>query len=120
MKKNPNQSANEFYNEHHSTENYYKILGNFCITDGVKNIADQEECYWLIDIILSYQFYLKFRVEEFQVWKLKRIKNEKLKLTATDGNENILVTQTIQFSDFFFDELTIWKESNILLLPSEH
>ncbi|GEM52760.1 hypothetical protein EB1_25500 [Empedobacter brevis NBRC 14943 = ATCC 43319] len=118
--KNPSISANEFYNEFLGTESYYPYMFGIILTDGVKTIADEEKCYWFMDCITSYQFETKFKKEEFQVWKIERVKDTKFKLSATDGNNNILIIQNIEFSDFFFSEFTIWKEGNVLLLPSEH
>lgn len=118
--KNPNISANEFYQDFIGTENYYKYLFGLLLTDGVKAVADEEKCYWFLDAIVSYQFETKLKKEEFQVWKIERIEDTRFKLSATNGNKKILVTQDIEFSDFFFNEFTIWKEGNILLLPSEH
>ena len=37
-----------------------------------------------------------------------------------DGNKNVLYTQEIHYTDFPLDEITIWVEGNIVLLPSEH
>jgi len=118
--KNPNISANEFYNEFMGTECYYSYMFGILLTDGVKTIADQEECYWFLDCIASYQFEEKFRKEEFQVWKIERVNDTQFKLSATDGNNKVLATQDIESSDFFFNEFTIWKEDKVLLLPSEH
>ncbi|WP_291882180.1 DUF6876 family protein [Chryseobacterium sp.] len=118
--KNPGISANEFYNHLSGTEQYYTYFFGFVFTDGVKIIAEEEQCFWLIDCIVSYQLSEKFRQEEFQVWKLERVKETQFRLTATDGNNKVLATQDIPFSDFFFNEFTIWKEGNVLLLPIEH
>ena len=111
--KNPNISANEFYDHFIGTENYYKYPFGILLTD-------EEKCYWFLDAIASYQFETKLKREEFQVWKIQRIKGTRFKLSATNGNNKVLVTQDIEFSDFFFNEFTIWKESNVLLLPNEH
>ena len=118
--KNPGISANEFYNHFKGTEQYYTYFFGFVFTDGIKTIAEEEKCFWFIDCIVSYQLSEKFRKEEFQVWKIERIKETQFLLTATDGNNKVLVTQEIPFSDFFFSDFTIWKEGNVLLLPSEH
>jgi len=118
--KNPNMSANEFYENFVGTENYYRYLLDLLLTDGVKSVADEEQCYWFHDAIASYQFEAKFKNEEFQVWKIYRDMGNSFKLSARDGNNKVLATQDIEFSDFFFNELTIWKEGNVLLLPSEH
>ncbi|PZU13460.1 MAG: hypothetical protein DI622_14110 [Chryseobacterium sp.] len=118
--KKPDISANEFYNHFIGTENYYRYPLGLLLTDGVKAVANEEKCYWLLDAIASYQFEEKFKNQEFQVWKIQRVEETKFKLSATDGNKKILVTQDIEYSDFFFSEFTIWKEGDVLLLPSEH
>ena len=118
--KNPSISANDFYDLFIGTEQYYSYFFGFVLTDGVKTIADEEQCFWFIDCIVSYQLSEKFRKEEFQVWKIERVEETQFKLTATNGNNKVLATQEIPFSDFFFKEFTIWKEGNVLLLPSEH
>lgn len=118
--KNPTISANDFYNQFYCTEHYYAYLLGLLLTDGVKTVADEEKCYWFIDIIASYQFYEKFKNEEFQVWKIERLDGSRFQVSATDGNENELLKREIPFSDFFFQEFTIWKEGDVLLLPSEH
>lgn len=118
--KNPNISANEFYNDFTGTETYYKYLLGLLLTDGVKTVADEEHCYWFLDCIASYQLEKICGKEEFQVWKIERVEDSRFRLSATSGNNKVLITQDIEYSDFFFNELTIWKENNVLLLPSEH
>ena len=118
--KNPNISANEFYNDFIGTETYYNYLLGLLLTDGVKTVAEKENCFWFLDCIASYQLEKICGKEEFQVWKIQRIRDTTFKLTATNGNNKVLITQDIEYSDFFFNELTIWKENNVLLLPSEH
>lgn len=118
--KNSSISANDYYNHFIGTECYYAYLMGLVLTDGVKAIADEEQCYWFLDCIVSYQLEPTIKEKEFQVWKIERIEDTKFKLTATNGNNKILVSIEIPFSDFFFNEYTIWKEGNVLLLPSEH
>ena len=118
--KNPTISANEYYNHFTGTECYYSYLLGLLLTDGVKNIADEEQCYWFLDCIASYQIVDKVKKQEFQVWKVERIKDNKFELSATNGNKLVLISIEIPFSDFFFNEFTILKEGNVLLLPSEH
>lgn len=118
--KNPTTSANDFYYHFSGTESYYSYILGLILTDGVKTIADEEKCYWFLDAIASYQLEEKFKQEEFQVWKIERVKDTQFKLSVTNGNNRVLATQEIPYSDFFFSEFTIWKEGNVLLLPSEH
>lgn len=60
------------------------------------------------------------RNEEFQEWKIEKTPTEKWLLTCTDGNDNVLHKQEIGYSDFPVDSAVIWKESDVLLLSSEH
>jgi len=112
--------ANDYYQECTGTENYYKHNLAIHFTDGIKEVADKEECYWLIDVVASYST-VKFKeTNPFQVWQLKRIKGNKFKVSCEDGNENILITQNIPFSDFKYDEIKMFLVDGILMLPSEY
>ena len=114
-------NANDSLREHTCSDEYYKYNFGLVITSGCKAIADKFSCYWFLDIIASYQGQLKN--EEFQVWTLKRT-GSKATVTCTDGNDNVLKTQRIPWTDFEPDEATVWVERDsvnlIGLLPSEH
>jgi hypothetical protein len=120
MQRNAENSANDYYIEFTGTEKYFHYSVNLFLTEGIKESSINEECFWFLDIIASYQFEQKFKDESFQVWKLERIENNSFKVTATDGNDNILAVQLIPFSDFFFQGFTVWKVDNVILLPSEY
>ncbi|WP_235130095.1 DUF6876 family protein [Chryseobacterium indicum] len=62
--KNPKTSANDFYNQFTGTEHYYSYILGIVLTDGVKSVADEEQCYWFLDCIASYQTSQKFLDEE--------------------------------------------------------
>lgn len=114
--KDEHQSANEYYSQYHGTENYYR-LNDFLLTDGVFEIAGEEGCFWFLQEITLNQKNLMD--QEFQTWTLKRLCNNEFKIEATDGNNNIIYEDIIPFSDFFFQEFTIWLENRVLMLPSE-
>ena len=101
------------------TEQYYKYLAGLKLTDGVKFLADKG-CYWIIDIIASYQY--KHADKTFQVWKLTvDLEKHKGKITMAEDSEiPFLVTQNIPYTDFNLPELELWVESGVVLLPSEH
>ena len=111
-------NANDQLREYTSTDNYYTSLCGLLITDGAKALADQFECYWFLDIIASYQPQLK--EEEFQVWTLTKKEDNSALVSCTDGNDRILRTQKIPWTDFKTDTATIWVEIGVALLPSEH
>ncbi len=110
--------ANDLIEECTCTESYYKtIIKNFYHTDGVKTLCDKFECFWFLDIVVSYQPELKG--QEFQVWELER-KGNSATVICHDGNDNQLVKQEIPFTDFEPDTAVIWVEGNVALLPTEH
>lgn len=126
-------SGNESLKEYLGNDVIYKLgSSKLCYTEGVRTIAIDYESYWFLDVINSYQSNLKD--EDFQVWKIEReysfvmIENikvvvqrkDKFKVTCDDGNGTVLLTQIIPFSDFYFDEYTVWLANNIIYLPSEH
>ena len=100
------------------TENYYKHWLGIQYTDGVKYVAEEANAYWLIDAIASYQSKLKH--EPFQTWTLKGNHDKSWTLSATDGNENLLVKQEIEFSDFPLNKIDLYLSDKILMLTSEY
>lgn len=120
------------------TENWYRhgIARNVTFTDGVKFLAEKAGAFWLIDEIVFAQRNKKLRGEEFQVWKLNRkvvdspeptVKEDgswNLKpgavLTCEDGNDHVLFTKRIGFTDFPLPEVRLYFEGNVILLPTEH
>lgn len=131
------------------TESYHRsslLTDWFYHTDGVHALATQAKCFWLIDIIVSWQHAAHVRREPFQCWTLeKRLvllrpqerRGEKIPVEwvvrCTDGGngdyERDLCRQYIPSSDFPLDSLTLWVEDGtapdgtlckVLLLPSEH
>lgn len=101
-------------------------LRRFTYTDGVKFLAENTDCFWLLDIIASYQPEKKFRDEEFQVWRLVRFADDPHKATvfADDGNDNTLGTQILEYTDFPLSEIKLYLAGvgtqKVLMLPSEY
>jgi uncharacterized protein (DUF736 family) len=105
------------------SENWYRhgINRNVLFTDGAKYVADTGGAYWLLDEIAITQRYDKrVAAEEFQVWKLAVRPDRTATLVCDDGNDNIVYTQHIEFTDFPCDEITLWFANNVIYLPSEH
>jgi hypothetical protein len=83
-------------------------------------LAEECQCYWLIDLVASYQSDSKIMKEEFQVYQLTVNQDKSAVVEITDGNYNIIQTQDIEFTDFPLDEISLWFTNNVLYLPSEH
>ena len=111
-------NANDQLKEYTSTDSYYKYNFGLLITDGAKALADKFECYWFLDIIASYQG--EFKQHEFQVWSLGRNEDCSAIVIFTDGNNTIIVSQNIPWTDFKPTVATVFVENGSALLPSEH
>jgi hypothetical protein len=109
-------------NQFTGTENWYRHALNrkVLFTDGVKYVADEAGAYWLIDeIALAQRFDAKVKAEEFQAWKLTVRADKTATLTCEDGNDNVVFTKELTFTDFPLQGITIWFENDTLYLPSE-
>ncbi|MEG4805408.1 hypothetical protein QUB63_32585 [Microcoleus sp. ARI1-B5] len=117
------------------TEQYYKHFLGIRYTDGVKYLAENAQCYWLIDAIASHQPKVNIiqRLREFQLWFLHvGTAHEFIKPKA--GNKAVLtcwedkptaetqpvVIQQIPFTDFPLPEIKLYLQDKILLLPDEN
>ena len=92
--------------------------GRLVYTEGVQYIAEKAGAYWLIDLIASYQ---PIQTEEFQFWTLRK-EGELFVAVCTDGNDNELVKQVIEYTDFpqEFMPFNLYLCHETLHLPSEY
>lgn len=104
------------------TEQWFRhsLMRNITYTEGVRYLAEQGHAYWLIDKVATLQLEPKVKAEEFQVWKLKVDNNNTATLACEDGNGNTVYSEEISFTDFPLDQIELWVEGNVILLPSEH
>jgi len=108
------------------TETYHRfsiLFKNLFLTDGAKYLADAAQCYWLMDIIGSYQRTLK--TNPFQTWTFDKASGLVKATNGNSGPENILATQFIKYTDFPLDEIKLFIVDNgdgnvIVMLPSEY
>ncbi|MCU0543265.1 MAG: hypothetical protein MUE44_14010 [Oscillatoriaceae cyanobacterium Prado104] len=104
----------------------YRLLNiAFRLTEGVKFLAKEAECFWLVDAIASYQPEIKQSgnqmLAEFQIWELTRkLECEFLLVCKEDSNTEPACSQEIEFSDFPLDEIKLWLCDGTLMLPSEY
>jgi len=99
---------------------YNPLFHKFRYTEGVKYLAENAHCYWLLDMIFGNQYDLNLATHEFQTWKIQVTENHKAVINVEDGNNNILKTYNLDFTDFPLDEMTLWFTDRVLLLPSEY
>jgi hypothetical protein len=86
--------ANDRFKHCTATDTYFKdlMLGGY-YTHVVRQLANDCEAYWLIDLVFSHQ---------------------------TNGNANEVTSQQIPHSDFKFDMAVLWLIDGVLILPSEY
>jgi len=104
------------------TTGYHRFSGipGFPVTtDGVFALAEAAGCYWLLDLIGSYQSDKQLD-KAFQVWKLKVDLVECSAVVSGYNDTKLIITQKIPFTDFPLDELTLYLEYGVILLPNEH
>ena len=106
------------------SEHWYRHWANrqVLFTDGAQHVAEHGGACWLLDeIVFAQKAEKAVAAEEFQVWTLKVDLNRRTAiLTCGDGNDNIVFTKAIDFTDFPVDEITFWFANNTIYLPSEH
>ncbi|GEC77916.1 DUF6876 family protein [Flavobacterium aquatile] len=105
------------------TENWYRhpIARTVLYTDGIQYLAEKAGAYWLIDEIAFNQIKPNIKKEEFQTWTLRvDLEKSTAALTCDDGNNNIVFSKKIEYTDFPLQEIRIFFVNNVILLPSEY
>jgi hypothetical protein len=95
------------------------IPGYPTATSAVNDLAEAAECYWLLDIIGSYQTDKRIDRNGLQVWKLIVNLTDNAAVVRAYNDDTFTIEQDIPITDFPLEELTLWVYDNIILLPSE-
>ena len=105
------------------TTQYYRINPQVVLTDGVKYLADNAGCYWLMDLIASYVTQRSFDDQEFVSVKMD-VTDRQAEVTLDDGNGNVLATQQIEYTDFSLGQIRLYacrsEQFWVVMLPSEY
>src|SRR5271155_3607788 len=80
-------------------------------TQGAQFVAERAGAYWLLDKIALHGSPAIAR-EDFQVWKLNVHPNQTATLTTGNGDNDILKTEELPFTDFLLSEITLWAVRN--------
>lgn len=126
---NPEQLA-QALDQFTGTVNYYRHWSGLILyTDGVQYLAEKASCYWLLDIIASYQRDLAKhsdeRLHEMQFWTLTVRADESAELVCiADKGVPPAITEPIEWTDFPLPVISLWVADggNVMVayLPSEH
>lgn len=102
------------------SENYYKSsFGRLKLTDGINYLRNKVDCYWLIDIVESYQD--KLKEVPFQLWRIE-VKSDKTAVVSCkeDTGKPNLVKQKLEYTDFPLKEFEFYCIDGVVLLKSEY
>lgn len=89
-------------------------------TEGVRHLARQAECYWLLDHIVFNQSLDILKNQPFQAWKITVNKDNSARIAVEDGNDKELTFFHLGYTDFPLEQITLWLVDQTILLPSEY
>ena len=104
------------------TERYYPISRRHLLTDGTKYLAEQAECFWMMDAIASHL--MEIGTADWFVVVKTTVKDAAALMVYEDGNGQEHARQEIPFTDFPLAEITLYAcwdgEHWVIMLPSEY
>lgn len=91
------------------------------MSQGVAWLCEETDCHWLMDCIYSYQTLPQVARESFQVIDIHvDIEKHTGRVDVGDGNENIIFTQKIPYTDFPLAKIRLYFANGVVYLPREH
>ncbi len=102
-----------------TTQYHRSTFGTLNITDGVHYLTEKAKCFWLIDLIESFQ--PKLKNIGFQVWGIK-VNDEKTAIIyCKDGNNKKLLTlKKLDYTDFPLKNFELYCVDNVVMLKTEY
>ena len=97
---------------------YAHWLRPLVYTDGVQYFAERAGAYWFLDIVAT-EIMEVHRREPF-VSICMKVENDRAVITADDGNENLLWSRAIEWTDCPAGEWRFYLCDNVLMVPSEY
>ena len=106
------------------TTKYYQNIFGLKYTDGVQYLAEHGEAYWLIDAISSWQSHSKISndpmLQSIQFWKLIVNDDSSAQLVCERDKDDVVISQDIAYTDFPLNQITLYYQQGVLMLPSEY
>lgn len=115
--------------QHYGTVGYTRfnpiLFPKVLLTDGALYLANEAQCYWMMDIIASVLNNDNIKNREFVVAKIKVNTDNSAVVTIEDGNDKILYEQSVGMTDFPLKEFTLFigqgeEGHKIIMIPSEY
>ena len=119
--KTPQEIASEL-NQFYGSATLYKHWLGLKYTEGIQYLAEEANCYWLLDAIASHQtkqFLSNPKLQEFQIWHLQVQENSGVLICEWDTNQEVL-RQEIEYTDFPLSHIKLYLVEKVLMLPNEY
>ena len=104
------------------TERYYRISRTHLLTDGTKYLAEEAECFWMMDAVASHLS--EIGTADWFVLVRVTVQGTQATMVYEDGNGHEHARQDIPFTDFPLPEQTLYAcwdgEHWVIMLPSEY
>jgi hypothetical protein len=104
------------------TTAYYRISKRHLLTDGTKYLAEQAECFWIMDAIASHL--CEIGTEDWFVLVKLELEGASAVMIYEDGNGHEHARQEIPYTDFPMQTVSLYAcwdgEHWVIMLPSEY
>jgi hypothetical protein len=104
------------------SERYYRISKRHLLTDGTKYLAEQAECFWMMDAIASHL--AEIGTADWFVTVKTTVNDAKALMVYEDGNGHEHARQEIPYTDLPLAAITLyacWDGQHwVIMLPSEY
>lgn len=104
------------------TQRYYRISRRHLLTDGTKYLAEEAECFWMMDAIASHLS--EIGTEDWFVQVRVTVNGYKATMIYDDANGKEHARQEIPYTDFPLDMISLYAcwngEHWVIMLPSEY
>ena len=106
------------------TSAYYRLYPKVVLTDGAKFLAEEANCFWLMDVYASHLLCAIDGEQESFTCLQMRTKNHHATIVIDDGNGVELAKQEIEFTDFPLPHIKLyacWENTHwVIMLTSEY
>lgn len=104
------------------TTGYYRISRRHLLTDGTKYLAEEAECFWIMDAIASHLS--EIGTNDWFVQIMVTVQNSRATMIYNDGNGKERARQEIPYTAFPLEQIRLYAcwdgEQWVIMLPSEY
>ena len=104
------------------TEKYHRISRRHLLTDGTKYLADEAQCFWMMDAIASHLS--EIGTENWFMQARMTVDGNRATMIYEDGSGSEHARQEIPYTDFPMQSISLYAcwdgEHWVIKLPSEY